>query len=154
MPRTKKSLLLPRARSLFASGLALNQIAEALGITAQTLRRWRGEDKARGADWTERRAELQAFDASRVIRQLEGELAAIAEDRSVNLAVRADIVSKLDKVIQNLRDRHLDVGVRMEVLAEIANWVATHFTEERRRVAMDLVDGYADFLKDRAGGTG
>jgi len=49
LAESQKEMLLPRARALYAEGSTYDVIAESLGVSARTVRRWAAQDRAAGA---------------------------------------------------------------------------------------------------------
>ena len=75
-----RSLLIDRARDLYAYGMELSEIARVLGVGADTLSEWRMFDRDRGRCWDEEREQVHSHSPERVLRALERRFAALVLD--------------------------------------------------------------------------
>ncbi len=72
MPRAiKRSLMIDRARELYAGGMGIPEIARLLEVSGHTLRDWRRYDRGRGRSWEEELGLAHALHPERVLRALE-----------------------------------------------------------------------------------
>ena len=92
------------ARDLFASGLSVKGIGDALGRPSRTVYYWRAQDLKAGLPWHELRPARKAVDPARLVGILEGQRArlveSLLEDRSPGAV---DALHKLQKIIEAIR---------------------------------------------------
>ena len=145
--RRKTVALLRVARSLYAGGQSVGEIAEALGVSADAIRRWRREDQT---DWTARRQEAASRDPASLARDLESLLADIVSDGTMGLAARADAATKVAGSLERLRDRLDDPGRDLDVIARITAFAASRFSAEQLHTWDLILTAYCDQELGRA----
>jgi len=142
--RRKTQQLLRVARSLYASGQSVSEIAEALGVSADAVRRWRREDQT---DWSARRLEATSRDPATLMRDMEALLADVIRDRTMGLAARADAAVKITGSLEKLRENLGDPGWRLDACNEITDLVLKSGREDWRAAWRDIFWGYTEQVR-------
>lgn len=141
MPKGEKRKLLPIARSLFASGYSLAEIADSLDVSERTLRRWRSDDDQ---CWTQEREERRSRDPRDLMEELEDLMREVMRDKNLEPAAKADAVAKLDRRLASLQERFDDPAVKSYVAEDIAEWVSRNMSDEEKRTMRKVLVGYVD----------
>jgi len=149
---TKRDKLLPRARRLFIEAFDVGQITELLGISEATFRRWRKYDEGRGADWEALRDGRRRTDPREIIVLLDEQLAGLARDTTIPLAVKADALGKLDKVITSLRDRHDDLDGLLDATEKLVDWGLKNLDRKDYATLGRFVNAFLDDVEIKYGG--
>ena len=149
MPIHKQATHGAEARALFAEGRSIVQIAEAMGVAASTISRWRDRDAKALRPWAALREERRLRDPTAVLATLERKFLAVAEGE-LSLGAKIDALYKLDRIIQNMRSRVGDLPTVLAVFTGFAEWAGAHAAEEDIPVLHRLVEGYLSALKRRA----
>ncbi|MDT8346858.1 MAG: helix-turn-helix transcriptional regulator [Flavobacteriaceae bacterium] len=106
-------------RMIVEDGMTAKAVADQLGVTEQTLSRWR-QGKAGEQSWDDKRAEYLA--APHKIKEiLLRELKTIAEGGSSK--IDADALAKVNKVISSVNAK-VSAQVVFSVFVEFDNWMA------------------------------
>jgi len=145
----RKSKHLPEARALYAEGLSMAAIAEALPVSVSTVRRWAREEAAGGRPWTRRatpesRPEVRQDTtaphrrvsprrplAERLRRRLERRLEKLVRQHANDVSTTAleDHMLKTCKVLELLKD-HDDPGTQLEAMRRFAAFCVRTLSED------------------------
>ena len=143
------------ARSLYAQGIGIDEIAAHLGVSARAVYRWRARDAKVGADWDKARAAYRTEDPQAFLVTLRRVRVAIAQrlDKAAqageDVTALADALLKVDQVRARESERFGNLEVQLGVLGEMAEWAATVASAEDLAVYRRLVDDYLADLKRR-----
>lgn len=139
---------LPVARSLARSGYKTKEIAEALDVSAPTVRRWRRED---GASWEGGEdAGASATDFRALMHQLGRLMARVLANKELEPLAKADALSKLHHVLAGMQDRWGALDLQLGVCEKLARWANSHLNEEKRMVAAEILAGFTDDLREES----
>ena len=131
--KAKKEL----AEKLFIEdGLTAKEISPLVGVSEQTLSRWRKE-----GNWDNKRNEFLAA-PDKIKEVLMKELKSIASGE--NSTIDADALAKVSKVIETLSSR-TSVQVIFSVFKEFDNWMA----DQEPRLAIEFTEWHKRFLQYR-----
>lgn len=131
--KAKKEL----AEKLFIEdGLTAKEISTMVGVSEQTLSRWRKE-----GNWENKRNEFLAA-PHKIKEVLMKELKDIASGESSK--IDADALAKVSKVIETLSSR-TSIQVIFSVFKEFDNWMA----DQEPRLAMQFIEWHKRFLQYR-----
>lgn len=109
------------------------EIADAVGVSPQTISKWRQEDK-----WDDKRKKFLSSPGK--VRELlydQLELVAKGKDASID----ADSLAKIYKVISGISDK-TSVPVVMSVFKEFDNWMA----EQDPELAVEFLDYHKQYI--------
>lgn len=131
--KAKKEL----AEKLFIEdGLTAKEISSMIGISEQTLSRWRKE-----GNWENKRNEFLAA-PHKIKEVLMKELKSIATGEGST--IDADALAKVSKVIESLSSR-TSVQVIFSVLKEFDNWMS----DQEPKMAISFLEWHKRFLQHR-----
>ena len=131
--KAKKEL----AEKLFIEdGLTAKEISPLVGVSEQTLSRWRKD-----GNWDNKRNEFLAA-PHKIKEVLMKELKSIASGEGST--IDADALAKVSKVIETLSSR-TSVQVIFSVFKEFDNWMA----DQEPRLAIEFTDWHKRFLQYR-----
>jgi len=149
VPASKKDLK-PRARSRFAAGLSLEQIAAELGVSVATISRWKAFDKRAGHSWEQEAPISDLADLRDVISALIKRLRSLAHDESMGTPAWADALMKLmnslDKTIGLFGDS-LQLMIAMD---RFSRWFEERLKDEDLALVRRVVNGFVADLKEEA----
>jgi hypothetical protein len=143
------------ARSLYAQGLGIEEIAASLSVSARSVHRWKARDGAAGADWDKARAAYRTEDPQaflttlRRIRMAIAQRALAASEAGEDVTALADALQKVDNVRARESERFGNLEVQLGVLAGFAEWAANVAANDDLAVLRRLADDYLSDLKRR-----
>lgn len=154
MNEPKKDKLLSRARRLYADGLSLSEVAEALGVSRSTVSRWKRDERDRGRDWDEERRQRRMSRPDRVMNALDkrfgrmvAELESEGGDESVLKSRYEERLLKLLKVIDLYRDIQGDPAAALSVMEGFVRFCVRNFPEDKLEPIREAVESYLGHLK-------
>jgi len=106
------------ARRLFASGLEVERVAHAAGVSTRTIDRWKAADAETREDWDKLREGQGVDDIEALIALLKRRLLRLASSGG-----SADGIHKLHTVITELRQQHEDPLADMKALGRLLDFV-------------------------------
>lgn len=128
--QAKKSLA---ERMFVEDGMTAKAISETIGISENTLSKWRKQNR-----WDDRRAEMLA--APHKLREiLMRELKTIAEGNTSK--IDADALAKVSKVIESMSER-INPQVVFSVFKEFDNWMA----DQDPKTALLFIEYHKQYL--------
>ncbi len=150
MPASKQEAL-PRARRLYAQGNSIEEIAEAVGVSASTIWRWMAADSKAGRDWDAQQQISDFSDLRDVIGALVVRLRKHVEDTAMPPGKWADITIKLVNSLEKILELFGDNLQRMIAIDWLSSWFEARYTGEELRILRDAVNGcMADMKEDSA----
>jgi len=146
MPASRKDLL-PQARALYVQGMTTLDIADGIGVSAATVRRWKADDRKAGHSWEAARAEDRRKNPHALLEIVERRLEGIAADDDLDANAWADALYKVNRVVESIRSRIGDVSTVMGVLTDLAEWAATNAKPEHMPAVRAVMQNYISHLK-------
>ena len=147
MPASKKDLK-PRARSRYAAGLSLEEIAAELGVSVSTISRWKSADERGGRSWNLAPAPDDLGDLQDIIAALIKRLRALAHDDATTTPAWADSLTKLltglDKTI-NLFGDSLQLMIALD---RFSQWFEQHLEAEDVVIVRRAMNAYMEEIKE------
>jgi len=147
VPASKQDLK-PRARSRYAAGLSLEEIAAELGVSVSTISRWKSADERAGRSWDREPPAGDLADLRDVIGALIKRLRRLTHDESMTTPAWADSLTKLlgslDKTITLFGDS-LQLMVAMDRFSE---WFETRLGADDLAVMRRVVNEFIADLKE------
>ena len=154
MKEAKKDKLLSSARRLYAEGLSISEVADALGTSNSTISRWKQDQKKRGRDWEEERRLRRLSRPERVMNALDkrfgrmvAEIESTGGDESVLKSRYEERLLKLLKVIDLYRDIQGDPAAALSVMEGFVRFCVRSFPEEKLEPIREAVESYLRHLK-------
>ena len=149
MPASKKDLL-PQARALYAQGLSLGQVAEALAVSPATTSRWKSADAKSGVSWADQRQARARKDPHALLTILEQQRQDLVESGDSAAPDYADRLWKLQRVIGSVRSEFRDISTAVGVLEDYALYLHDHASDDDLARERVYIEGYLDHLKREA----
>lgn len=140
----KRNRLLPAARSLFAQGHTPAEIAEALDVSAGTVRRWRREDDD---DWGELQEKQRPRDIQGLMRRIEQQMDAIVADDSIDSREKADAISKLERSLDSMCSRFESLDLRLDIAEDMGRWAAENMSDADNKAIRRFLATYTAHLR-------
>ena len=149
MPDTEKNEFLDEARSLYADGILKPQVAEILGIRAETIRRWARVDKARGQSWDVERDKRQKANPAFIIRSLEDRLAGMLKTgkNETKDELCDDKLLKILKILEAYKKLMPDVAAQLSTLEEFARFCVQKLPAGQIVAVRKALNRYMQHLK-------
>ena len=129
----RKSELEPVARQLFAGGMGLREVSQALGLHQSTVTRWRNAAADR---WKGARQDAAAGGPEHLVTEIEKLIASICRDASLDPIARADALLKAVSAQEALLKRLRDPIPRLKLLRELIAWGHARLRGEAHDVLM------------------
>ncbi len=149
MPDTEKERLLDEARSLYADGIPKLQVAEILGIRAETVRRWARVDNTLGQSWDHERDERQKGSPAVIIRNLEDRLAGLLKtgkaEKQEELCDEKSL--KILKILEAYKKLIPDIAAQLSTLEEFARFCVQKLPAEQIVAIRKALNQYMLHLK-------
>ena len=129
-------------RMFIEDGMTAKAIAKTLGVTEQTIGRWRKGLGDNPISWDEKRREFLSAPHN-LKKILMKELNSVAEGKDVSIDVKA--LANITKVIESLSDK-VSVQIVYTVFKEFDNWMA----EQDPEIAVTFLEWHKLFLLNKA----
>ncbi|MCD9582289.1 hypothetical protein LVK05_09600 [Tenacibaculum maritimum] len=123
-------------------GMTAKAIANSLGVTAQTVGRWRKGHGKNPVSWDEKRKDYLAAPHN-LKKILMKELSNVAEGKDPDINVKA--LADINKVIESLSDK-VSVQIVYSVFKEFDNWMA----KQDPAIAISFLEWHKLFLLNKA----
>ena len=149
----KRDHLISRARELYAKGMHFKEIAEAIGVTRDTVRKWYGHDLKRGLSWEDEREQEQRTRPERVLKLLErrfGNMVLEGEEESEDGGRADDYEARLLKMIQVINGYHKsadELTAQLLALEQFAIFCAGNLPRKDLAVVRRAVAQFTDKLR-------
>jgi len=160
LAESQKEMLLPRARALYAEGSTYDVIAESLGVSARTVRRWAAQDRAAGRPWR-RDAERASSTSRPSLPRGEGSAEALRarlRERLDYLVAQSELnpddaklddrMLKLCRVLEHLHKEAADVDAQLEALERFTRFCLQNLSEDEMDPVRKAVRLFLDNLKE------
>lgn len=136
----------PEARSLYAQGESVEDIAAFVGVNPATVYRWKAADERVGRPWQERGSETP-FDPTALIRILEGRLMVDAQDKKLVGPAYYDAILKAIQGLEKTLQLYGDLAQRLNAMHGFVAWAVGHVEGEDLAAVRRTVADYLDDLK-------
>jgi len=151
----KRDELIDRARALYASGMARTEVARALGVRVETLRKWAGYDAARGLPWDLERRQWRGVRPELVLRMLHERFGRmVLEAQRAGAAGEADQEGRDDaqlmkslQILNAYRKGADDLTRQLAAVEEFAGYCADRLPPEQLQVVRGAVEGFLEHLR-------
>jgi hypothetical protein len=148
----KRDRLICRARELYAKGMQFTEVAEALGVTGDTVRKWHGYDLERGLSWDKERE--QNTRPERVLKLLEtrfGNMVLKGEKDPDDADASGDAYEakllKMIQIINGYRKSADELTAQLLALEQFAIFCAENLPRRRLAVVRDAVAAFTQKLR-------
>jgi len=143
-----------RARELYARGLRIREVAEALGVPRCTVYRWKKSDGQRGLSWDNRREETTRLDPEQVLRDLERRFARLViqdapsdkKDTAENRRYEQRLLTMI-RVIMGYRKTARTPTSDLRVLEWFARFCAQNLAPEDLATVRRAVEMFVEHLR-------
>jgi len=137
------------ARELYARGLTLEEIGEAVGVAASSVSRWRSKDPE---SWDGLRTRTEQHSGPQLVRSLERLLSETLARDTKDVVGQADSIAKITRAIEVLSGRYEDVDLVLDVLMGFAKWAGQNLSDENLNVTRNALDRYlVEVIRERGG---
>lgn len=150
----KRDRLISRARELYAKGMHFRAVAEALGVTGDTVRKWHGYDLERGLSWDKEREQEQSARPEQVLKLLErrfGKMVLEGEKDPEDAAASGDAYEakllKMIQIINGYRKSADELTAQLLALEQFAIFCAENLPRRRLAVVRDAVAAFTEKLR-------
>jgi len=150
----KRERLIGRARELYAKGMHFTEVAEALGVARDTVRKWHDYDLEHGLSWDDEREQEQSTRPERVLKLLErrfGNMVLEGEKDPDDADASGDAYEakllKMIQIINGYRKSADELTAQLLALEQFAVFCAETLPRRRLAVVRDAVAAFTQKLR-------
>ena len=151
----KRDQLIDRARRLYAGGMSRANVARAVGVRTDTLRKWSRYDEARGLAWERERRQWRSASPELVLRTLEerfgravleAELASAPGDEESKRDEEARLLKML-QILNGYRKSADEITLQLRAMEEFAGFCADSLSPAELDVVRRVVESFLEHLR-------